>query len=115
MAEVPVEVQTPNASGETPTRKGSLSASDTYLIPNDGNTILEVVNKGSEDTVVTIVTPNDVGGNAIADKTVTVAKETGEKVIGPFPKSTYNNAKENIEVKFSKVASVTMAVISLGA
>lgn len=113
MAEVEKAVQSVSDAGIVPTKNAGLSASDEYLITNDGNTIIIIENGGAEPTDVTIVTPGTSGGLAIEDRKVTVANAT-EKIIGPFNKSRYNDAKEQIHVKLSKVTTVTMQVVSLG-
>lgn len=113
MAEVPVSVQRPTAAGLKPTNTGSLSTSNTYLVPNDGKTVLRVNNKSGEATKVTIKTPNTVGGNAIADKEVEVIAGE-ERIIGPFERDTYNNVDGNLEVTFSKITEVTVAALKTG-
>lgn len=114
MAEVEKAVQSTSDAGVVPTKNGSLSTSDEYLFLNDGNTILIVENGGAEATDVTITTPGTEGGLAIEDRKVTVANAT-EKVIGPFSKRRYNDDAEKIHVKLSKVTSVTVQALSLGA
>lgn len=110
MAEVARTAQVPSPSGVVPTVIEGMSAADTQIIPNkNSNNILRVVNGGSETTKVTIVTPGEVGGNAVADKEVEVAAGA-TKIIGPFDKATYNNRKGNLEVKFSKVTSVKLEI-----
>lgn len=113
MAEVEKPVQKSTDAGVLVAELSGLSASDDYLIPNDGKTILEVVNDAAEATDVTIVTPGSEGGLEVEDRKVTVAAET-KKVIGPFRKSLYNNAKEQMKIKLSKVTSVTVGVFSIG-
>lgn len=114
MAEIDVAVEESVDTGLSRTKKGGLSAADVYLIPNDGKTALIINNAGAEDTKVTIKTPGTEGGLAIADQEVTVAKEGGEKVIGPFRKSLYNNKAEKLEVTLSKVAEVTLSAVQVG-
>lgn len=113
MAEVEVAVQKATTAGIKPAAKTGLNAADTHLIKNDGRTTLNVKNGGAEATKVTIVTPNTSGGNAVADKEVEIAAGE-EKIIGPFPKDVYDNAKGKLEVKFSKVVTVTLSPVSVG-
>lgn len=110
MADVERAAQKPTAAGAVPTAFEGLQAADTQLIDNKtGDVILRVVNGGAEATDVTIVTPGQVGGNAVADRVVTVANGA-TKLIGPFDPETYNNAKGQLQVQFSKVASVKLEV-----
>lgn len=111
MAEVERKPQKPTAAGAAPTVIEGLNSADTQIIPNkNGDVVLRVTNGGSEDTKVTIVTPGEVGGNVIADKEVTVAKEGVVRLIGPFDPETYNDANGNLQVKLSKVTSVKLEV-----
>lgn len=114
MAEVekPRDLVTP--AGKEPTTQEGLSASDTYLIPNNtGKTILRVENGGAEATDVTIVTPVVTGGLAVEDQKVNVPNGK-VKYIGPFDPSTYNNANGFLEVKFSKVTTVKVNILNIG-
>jgi hypothetical protein len=113
MAEVARTAQVPTPVGIVPTVIEGMSAADVQIIPNkNANNILRVVNGGSETTKVTIVTPNEVGGNPIADREIEVAAGA-TKLIGPFDKATYNNRKGNLEVKFSKVTSVKLEITQI--
>lgn len=95
MADVRLTVQEINrAAGLTPTYKTDMSASDTYFVANDGRTFLHCTNSGGSDSVITVVTPGTVDGQAVADKTFTVAQTSGNKMIGPFPPNLYNAAGE---------------------
>jgi hypothetical protein len=109
MAEVEVAVQEAAASGIKPAEKGSLNSADTHLIDNsDGNTKLLIKNGGSETTKVTIVTNGTEAGLAIADREVEIP--AGEsRIIGPFDRAAYNNKKEKLEVKFTKVTSLVVS------
>jgi hypothetical protein len=110
MAEVERAAQKPTAVGAVPTVISGMSSSDTQLISNkNGDTILRVINGAAEATKVTIVTPGEVGGNPIADKEVEVAATT-TKIIGPFDPSIYNDVHGKLNVKFSKVTTVTLEV-----
>lgn len=109
MAEVERALQKPTAQGAEPVVIKEMNAADTQLIPikQGQDVILRVINGAAEATNVTIVTPNTVGGNAVADLVVEVpANKT--KIIGPFDPSIYANANGFLEVKFSKVATVTL-------
>lgn len=111
MAKVALAIEKAKPSGISPTKKGALSAADEYQFVNDGQVILRVKNAGAEATDVTVVTPNSVGGLPIEDQKVTVAKEVGEQIIGPFDTSVFNNSEGKVTVKFSKVTGVTVETI----
>lgn len=107
MANVDVTVQEITRAGLTPAYTGSLSTSDTYLIPNDGKTYIHVKKTGANNCTVTVATQNTVDGLAITDLTVTVVATTGDKKIGPFPRDIYNNADGEIAVTFSEVTGLS--------
>ncbi len=110
MAEVERKPQSPTAAGATPTVIEGLLEADTQVIPNkNGDVVLRVTNGGEAATSVTVVTPGEVGGNAIADRVVEAAAGA-TKLIGPFDPQTYNDAKGNLGVKFSKTTSVKLEV-----
>lgn len=111
MAEVEVTPKVATDEGVEPEDKGSLSASDTYLIPNNGRLRIRVNNAGAEATTVKIVTPGKQGGLDIAEREVVVGAGK-QKVIGPFQKSLYNNEKEQIVLTLTKVASVTISPVT---
>jgi len=111
MAEVERATQKSTSAGVVPTVIEGMSAADVQIIPNkNGNVTLRVINGGAEATKVTIVTPGEQGGNPVADREVEVANGA-TKVIGPFDPNTYNNSKGNLEVKFTKVASVKLEIL----
>lgn len=110
MAEVERAPQRTTADGVEPNVIEGLNSADTQVIPNkNGDVILRVINGGAEATNVTVVTPGEVGGNAIADKVVAVAAGK-TRLIGPFDPAVYNDGKGNLAVQLSKVTSVKLEV-----
>ena len=113
MSDVALTVQTLAPTGITPSYTGSLSASNEYQVRNDGNVFLHVKKSAAVDCTVTIDTPGTVGGHAIAQLTVTVVATTGDKMIGPFAPSIYNDASGDVTVSFSDVDGLTIAAVRL--
>lgn len=111
MAEVEKEADRPGADGAEPTVVGELSAEDTYNIPNkNGKLVLRVDNGGAEATNVTIITPGEVGGNPIDDMVVEVG--AGKvKLISNLDPAIYTNSKGFVQIKLSKVTSVTLEIV----
>lgn len=107
-----IQVITRTSSGLTPSYAAG-SATDTYLIPNNGRVFLHVKKTGAGDCTVTVVTPNTTDTLALADYTATVLATVGDKMIGPFPMSIYNNSAGQIAVTFSEVTGLTFAVLRL--
>lgn len=110
MAEVVRVPQRVTPKGIVPIVIAGMSAADTQVIANkNGDVVLRVINGGSESTNVTVVTPGEVGGNAVADLVVAVAAGV-TKESGPFDPAIYNDKHGNLAVTLSKVATVTMEV-----
>jgi hypothetical protein len=109
MAEIERAPQKPIAQGVKATVIEGMSAADTQIIPNPNANVMLRITAGAEAIKVTVVTPNAPGGNAIAD----LENEIGigeTEVMGPFDPTVYNNSKNQLEVKFNKVAGVKMEV-----
>jgi len=79
---------------------------------NDGRMFLHVKNGAGAPITVTIQTPGQVDGLAIADQVVTVTNGE-ERMIGPFPPNIYNQDDRMVYVDYSSVTSVTAAVLRL--
>ena len=62
---------------------------------------------------VVIVTQATSQGFAIADQTVSVPATTGDKFIGPFPASLFNDASEKVSYTLSDTVGLSVAVIRL--
>jgi hypothetical protein len=90
MAEVNLTVQALNRTtgADHTTNKTTCASGSNYHVANDGNTRL--VMAAASASTVTIVTPNAVDANAIADLAITLA-DTKVKVFGPFPISIYGS------------------------
>jgi hypothetical protein len=108
-------VQLMSSDGITPTF-GAANA-DGYAIPGDGRTVVEVKNTNGAGITVTIDIPGTVDGLAVTDKPVAVALTVGDKIIGPFKPSVYNQVTGTWAgyalVTFSAVADVTVAFLRM--
>jgi hypothetical protein len=92
-----------------PTAATSGAGGDEFA--NDGHTFIEVVNGGGGSITVTLDIKVTVDGNAVTDRTVTVAAGA-RKRIGPFPTAFYNDPTTGrAKVTFSGVTSVTVEAI----
>lgn len=91
----------------------AMSASDNYIIRNNGRLLLLFIKTGAGDATITIVTPGTVGGLAIAEQTFTVPATTGVVVAGPFPPGIYNDASGDLDVSTDEDTNLTMYVLSL--
>lgn len=75
-----------------------------------GDHALHVKNASAAAVTVTVVTPGTVQGQPIGDVPVSVPAG-GERFIGPFPKRDFAGADGLVDVTYSAVASVTVAVV----
>ncbi len=111
-----VSPQTISRAGLTPVYS-AVSASDTFVCPNDRRTYLEVVNAGGSPDTVAIapvqasVHTSIAGDLAVSAISVVVPATTGRKKIGPIP-SAYVNAGI-VTVTHSFTTSVTQGVFVL--
>ena len=90
MVDVVLTVQRLAPTGITPTRT-AISASNVYLVRNSGRMLLAFEKGGAGAATITIQTPVTTGGLAVAEQSVTVPADTGDKMAGPFPPSIYND------------------------
>ncbi len=114
MARVSVTPQACDDAGITPT--WTAPTADGIMIPGDGQTKVMVRNTNASPCTVTVQTPEQRAGLDVAEQTVTIPATTGEKIIGPFPQSTFNRPSGGTDpgkvyIDFSIQASVSYAAI----
>lgn len=86
---------------------------DGHSVLNDGRlTFVHVVNGSGSEVTITIPTPGSVDGLAVADRTVAVPAGE-ERMIGPFPTATYNQADGTVHVDYSATTSVTVGAFKV--
>jgi hypothetical protein len=84
---------------------------DGHQIPNDGQVMLHVKSGGTGATV-TVQIPAKVDGQAVTNRTYVMGTST-ERMIGPFPPTTYNQGAGQVYVDFSSVTTMTLAAIRI--
>ena len=94
----------------------TLSASDNYMVRNDG-TVMLVVEKRNQtgDTVITLVTQKQEQGLDIADRAVTltgVTSGTRRVVIRDIPPDLYNTPEGRVDVSFDDVSGISAFVVA---
>lgn len=109
-----VTVQTISRAGITPTYE-AVHADLQHAFVNDGRTFLQVKNVNAATRTATLKIASTVDGQAVTAPVVTIPATTGDKLIGPFPKSVYNQADGKVHIDFSVAADVTLAAIKLPA
>lgn len=106
MAEVTLTVYDSVRAGlDLTASKTTVVVANTYLMPNDGRTVLHVNNTTGSTNVTTIDTPNSVDGLAIANRTVSQATAK-DYVIGPFPPAIYNNSAGKVSITFDQTVDI---------
>lgn len=83
---------------------------DQFLAGND--VFIHVKNGHSSPQTVTAVTQKTVEGLAVAD-VATAVTNAEERFIGPFPPSVYADANGYVQLTYSGVTALTIAVLKL--
>ena len=96
-------------TGLSPTFSAA-DGSNQNAFDNNGQTHIHVKNGGGAPINVTIDTPGMVDGLAVSNLVVAVPNG-GERIIGPFPTSVYNQPDGKVYVDWSSATSVTVAVL----
>ena len=102
-------IATYTASGASPL----LNVTDTFVVPNDGKTILHFKKSGASNCVVTIPLSGQstVDGQAVTSRAVTVLATSGDKFVGPFPPAMYNNGSGQLSFTLDNITGLTLAII----
>ncbi len=95
-------------AGITPSYSAG-NADGGHSVVNNGATFLHVKNSGVESTM-TVVTTASVDGLAVADLTVTIPANTGDKMVGPFSRGTFG---DSLTVTFTSVAGITLGAFTM--
>ena len=113
MVDVVLTPERATAAGRTPTRNAGLSVADTYLVRNNGRTLLLFEKTGVGACTVTVETPVKSAGLDVAERTFIVAASTGDVIAGPFPPAIYNDGKDDLRFTLSDIAGLSVAVIAV--
>lgn len=109
-----LSVQSVRPEGTAPTY--SAANVDGHSIPGTGDVVLHVKNASAASMNVTVQTPGNQEGLAIADQVVAVPA-SGERFIGRFRPTTYTRDAGadvgQVYIDFSAVASVTVAALGV--
>jgi len=80
---------------------------------NNGQQLLIIESTGAGTATVTIATPLTIDGEAVADKVVAIG--AGERhLLGFFPPAWYNDAESYVQLSYSAVVDIKVAVITTG-
>ena len=113
MADKTIVPQRIAAAGVTPTRTSGLLTADTHIVRNNGKMWLHFLKTGAGACVVTVQTPAQVGGLAVAERTFTVPATTGDVVAGPFAPGIYNDGLGDLRFTLDEVTGLDVAVFQI--
>jgi hypothetical protein len=102
-------VQTINTAGVAPTRNSAAGGGDSFT--NDGKTFIDVVNGSGGEITVTITAQQACSVGILHTLAIAIAAGI-EKMIGPFNRQIYNDANGKVQLTYSGVTSLTVAVMS---
>lgn len=111
MADVNLTTQEITRAGITPAYTAITATTDTYKFLNDGDTYLHFKKTGAGASTVTIVTPRTVEGLAVADLTLSVPATSGDKMVGPFPRDSYNDPDGKVAFTHNEGTGLSVAVL----
>lgn len=95
-------------TGLSPTFSSCAGGGDEFV--NSGEDFIYIVNGHSSPQTVTIATPVTTDGLAVAENAIAIPNAEG-RMIGPFPKTIYNDGNAKVQLTYSGVTSLTIAVL----
>ena len=90
-----------------------VAAAASQEFENDGRTFVHVKNTNVATRTITLAKTGNYVGHTLAATVITIGANTGDQMIGPFPKGIYNAADGNIDITWSDTADVTIGVFKL--
>jgi hypothetical protein len=99
-----------NSNGVAPTFSAASATGDQFK--NDENTFLHVKNGSAASITVTISSQETCNHGFVHHLSIAVPAG-GERMVGPFNRTRFNNDTGNVEVSYSAVTTVTVAAISI--
>jgi hypothetical protein len=93
---------------------GVLAGTSTYVMRNDGRTILHLIKAGAGTTVLTVRAVGTIRGQKAADETWSVVGATGILYVGPFEVALFNDAYGDMRFDFSTdITTLTWIPLSM--
>ncbi len=113
MSDVVIAPQKIVRTGVTPSYTGTMLTTNVYTVRNTGRMVLHFLKGAAVICNVEIQTPVQVAGIGVAELTVAVPANTGDKMIGPFPPSIFNNAAGDLRFSMDDIDGVTVAALEI--
>jgi len=97
--------------GITPSLEAAAAGGDEFV--NSGRDFIHIKNGDAAAMDVTIDSQVDCNQGVDHDIVVNIPATSGEKFIGPFPKSRFNDPGNKVQISYSAVTSVTIGIVRL--
>ncbi|NSW92320.1 MAG: hypothetical protein HPY74_16910 [Firmicutes bacterium] len=105
-----LNVQQSNLTGLTPSYSAADVQGDEFV--NSGKAVLHIKNGGVSQITVTVNSQTKCSFGFDHDVTVDVPAGE-ERIIGPFPKTRFDDANKKVQISYSDVTNVTIAVLEV--
>ena len=109
MATLVVEQIIRSGTGLEPTFNACAAGGDEFV--NDAF-FIHIKNGAGSPQTVTIATPVTVDNLAVDDLAIAIPAGE-ERMIGPFPTVNYNDANDKVQLTYSAVVSLTVAILNI--
>jgi hypothetical protein len=100
-------VQKSSLTGLTPTFANASAGGDQFL--NDGTVLLHLKTSGTASTV-TVAAQTKCNRGQLHDVTVNMGA-TDQKICGPFPTAWFNDSEGRVNLSYTSVTGLTVAVV----
>lgn len=104
-----LSTQTSARGGTAITAASAAGGGDSFA--NSGKEMIWIKNGDSSSMTLTIATNATTDGLTVPNRTVAVAAGA-TKLIGPFPTPIYNDVNGNVQLTYSAVTSLTVAILA---
>lgn len=91
----------------------AMNTSDTFKVRNNGRVLLHFKKSGAGDANVTLITPKQVGGFAVADQVIVVPATTGDVMVAPTNKDVFNDANADVSFTADEATGLTVAAVRI--
>ncbi len=112
MAIVIVAVKRIDADGESETFV-AMNTADTFKVRNHGRTLIHFKKTGAGAANVTMQTPKQVAGLAVADPIVVVPATTGDVMAAPVNRDLFNDAAGDVSFTTDNDVGLTVAAVRI--
>ncbi len=112
MADVVVAVKLIDADGESEVFV-AMAVGNTYKVRNNGRTLIHLKKSGAGNANVTIETPKQVAGLAVADPVAVVPATTGDVMVAPVNKDLFNDAVGDVNLTTDEGTGLTIAAVRI--